>query len=129
MHERIRTVTAAFALGLVGTFFLPTPADAGRRRNYSAEWEQEEREERYREEREKAREEWQEHNKETQERYIHHRERQLDTVIDHHERTGHYGLHDPTAPAAPAPRKKSGTCIYGEGNKILYQPEGVVCNH
>ena len=49
-------------------------------------------------------------------------------MIDHHERTGHYGWHDPV-PGAPAPaRKRGGTCIYGEGNKVLYQPDGVVCD-
>ena len=109
---------------------MPEPADArGSRRNYSQEWEREEREEERREEREEARDKWQDHNRETQERHIQHRERQLDTVIDHHDRTGHHGWTQPV-PGAPAPRKKkSGTCIYGDGNKVLYQPAGVVCDH
>jgi hypothetical protein len=127
MDVRPRWLTAALLVLLAGIFAMPEPADAGsRRRNYAEEWRREEREEERREERERARQEWQEHQTEQQERYIQHRQRQLDTVIDHHERTGHFGLHDPV-PASPAPKKKSGTCIYGEGDKILYQPEGVVC--
>jgi hypothetical protein len=128
MHIRPRLPIAACLLALAGSFALPVPADArgSSRRNYADEWRQEEREEERREERERARREWQEHQEEQQQRYLQHRERQLDTVIDHHERTGHWGMHDPV-PASPAPKKK-GTCIYGEGNKILYQPDGVVCD-
>lgn len=131
MRNGLRILTAASALVWAGALLLPATADArsSSRRNYAEEWEQEEREERYREERERARQEYLESQKERQERYIQHQERQLDTVIDHHERTGHYGLHPPV-PGAPAPPSKgSGTCIYGEGNKILYQPKGVVCTH
>lgn len=129
MSIRPRLLSAACLVVLAGSFALPEPADArsSSRRNYAEEWRQEEREEERREERERARREWQEHQEEQQKRYIEHRERQLDTVIDHHERTGHWGMQDPI-PAAPAPRKKKGTCIYGEGNKVLYQPDGVVCD-
>lgn len=122
MHDRIRILSAILAVGLVGVFVLPEPADArGRRRNYAEEWEREEREERFRKEREERRKDWQEHSKERQERYYQHRERQLDKTMDR------LGLEDPNAPP-PKPRKKSGTCIYGEGDKILYQPDGVVCS-
>ena len=42
-------------------------------------------------------------------------------MIDYGDRVmGHEG-------APPPPAKKSGTCIYGEGDKVLYQPKGVVC--
>jgi 23S rRNA G2069 N7-methylase RlmK/C1962 C5-methylase RlmI len=129
MNVRSRLLTAAFLVALATIYAWPQPASArsSERRNYAEEWRQEEREEERREERERARREWQEHQEEQQKRYIEHQQRQLDTVIDHHERTGHWGMHDP-APAAPAPKKKTGTCIYGEGNKVLYQPEGVACD-
>ncbi|MGH0032341.1 MAG: hypothetical protein ACQGVC_21315 [Myxococcota bacterium] len=123
MDTFLRTLSVAFGLVVVATFVLPEPADArsSRRRNYAEEWEREEREERYREEREQARREWQEHQKEQSERYYQHRERQLDKGMDR------LGLTDPNA-APAAPRKKGGSCIYGEGDKILYQPAGVTCS-
>jgi hypothetical protein len=126
MGRTFRTLTALAALALVGTFVLPEPADArsSRRRNYAEEWEREEREERYREERERAREERMEHEKELQEKYHKHSERQMDKFVDG------FGRRRPAGSgAAAAPPKKSGTCIYGEGNKVLYQPPGAECNY
>lgn len=123
------SLTALFLVFLAGTFAIPEPADAwgSRRRNNAEEMREDERREDREEERDRARREWQEHQTEQQERHIRHRERQLDTVIDHHERTGHWGIQEPT-PASPAPKRRGGTCIYGEGNKVLYQPTGVDCD-
>jgi hypothetical protein len=125
MEVVARTLAVAFTLTLSSLYLAPVTADArsSYRRNYAEEWEREDREEQRREERERARQEWMEHQRERQERYLQHDERQLDKTMDR------LGYPDPNAPAAPAPAKKGGTCIYGEGNKILYQPEGAVCDH
>jgi uncharacterized protein HemX len=138
MFRRPRSLVLFLLVALAGTFAIPDIADARsrQRRNYAEEWRQEELEDERREERERAREEYLQHQEEQQERYIehsersqdsrqHHRERQLDKVLDHWD-----GKERSYAPAASAPaRKPSGTCIYGAGNKVLYQPKGVVCNH
>ena len=120
MDHGLRILTAALALSLGSQLALPQLADArsSSRRNYAEAWEREEREEEYREERERERQEWREHQKEQQERYLEHEERQRDTTFDR------IGLPDP---AAPPPRKAGGSCIYGDGNKVIYQPDGVDC--
>lgn len=132
-----RSLALFFLAVFVALFAMPEDADARsrQRRNYADEWRQEEREERARDEREKARQDWMQQQQEQQERYLehaeqsqnssqHHRERQLDKVLDHYD-----GVSRSYAPAAPAPSKPSGTCIYGAGNKVLYQPKGVACEH
>ena len=123
METGLRIFTAAFALTLGSLYVAPTSADArsSYRRNYAEEWAREDREDERREEQEKARQEWMDHQQEQQERYYEHNERQLDKTMDR------LGYPDPNA--APPPPKKGGSCIYGEGNKVLYQPDGVVCNH
>jgi hypothetical protein len=114
----------ATSLLVLASLLVPAIADARsyQRRNYAAEWEQEEREEEWREDQEKAREDWQEYQEEQTEKYYEHSDKQLDKVIDHYDRT--WGN---PPPAAPAP-KKSGTCIYGADNQVLHQPDGVVCD-
>lgn len=126
--------TAVFGL-LALSFALPEPADARsyQRRNYAAEWEEEDREDRAREERERARQQSQEHEAEMQQRYLdaaaerqdsyqQHRERQLDRTLDTWE-----GKPRPAAPA-PVRRRRTGSCMYGPKGEVLYQPEGAVCN-
>jgi hypothetical protein len=116
---------SALLVALAAGVLLPKSADAGsRRRNYAEEMRQERLEDERRAEREKARQDYMKHQEEMQKRYLQHDERQLDTVIDHLDRR------DGTSPpaAAPAPPKRTGSCIYGAGNKVVYQPDGVDCS-
>lgn len=135
MDLRRLTFASLAALVLAATFVLPEPADARsyRRRNYSEEWEREEREEErrraYEEERERQRqydeerqERYLQHSEETQERYIDHRERQLDRVIDHVE-----GKDGTPRSISPPPARRGGTCIYGGDGKVIYRPDGADC--
>ena len=136
MVQRPSLFLAALAALLLCDLALPESADARsrQRRNYAEEMRRDDlRKERDRERQrliqqqqeyeEERRESWQEHSAQQQDRYLNHRERQLDKWLDHKE-----GVERQRAPApAPAPAA-TGSCIYGAGDKVLYQPKGVVCS-
>jgi len=137
MRTRPLSLSAAIAALLIAGFALPESADArgGSRRNYADEMRQDDLRKEREEERDRRRQEqiehheetqrrWQEHQAQRQDRYLNHRERQLDKVLDYGDGLERQRAPGP-APAKPAPK---GTCIYGEGDKILYQPKGVVCS-
>lgn len=105
-------VTGVLAASLFLPFFVPTDADArsSRRRNYSAEWEGERRQE-----------EAHDRRMERQKSYQKHREKQLETWM---EGVGGRGRR---AGGGGSSANQGQSCMYGVNGEVIHRPAGAVC--
>ncbi len=110
MDSRPKALAAAvLAASFILPFFVADSSDArsSSRRNYSAEWESERRQE-----------EREDRHAKRQERYYDHKERQLDAVLDTIGGRGGGG---------GSSANGGQSCMYGAGGKVIHRPAGAVC--